>query len=116
MSILGSENVLVIEHEDTPTVVIRQEPEPKVVISSEGLQGPTGRGIVSVVKTGGTGAPGTYDTYTITYSDGSTSTFEIYNGADGDGASLAVHIADETPHPAYDDMISLVLQFENGLV
>lgn len=30
--------------------------------------------------------------------------------------SLAVHVADETPHPAYDDLPSLRLLFENGLI
>lgn len=31
-------------------------------------------------------------------------------------ALLAGHVDDTTPHPAYDDMPSLVLLFENGLV
>lgn len=42
-----------------------------------------GRGIVSIVRTSGTGAAGTTDTYTITYTDGTTSAFTVYNGADG---------------------------------
>jgi len=37
------------------------------------------------------------------------------NGASADGA-VALHIADTTPHPAYDDLPSMVLLFENGLV
>lgn len=44
-----------------------------------------GRGILSIAKTGGTGGPGTTDTYTITYSDSTTSTFTIVNGANGSG-------------------------------
>lgn len=36
-------------------------------------------------------------------------------GADGTAAVIE-HIADVTPHPAYDDLPSLTLQFENGLV
>lgn len=32
------------------------------------------------------------------------------------GALLTDHINDLTPHPAYDDIPSLVLVFENGLV
>lgn len=51
-----------------------------------GSQGDDGRGIVSVVRTSGTGAAGTTDTYTITYTDNTTSTFQVYNGADGSGA------------------------------
>lgn len=53
---------------------------------SQGDPGPTGVGIISIVKTSGTGAPGSTDTYTITLSDGSTATFSVYNGADGQGA------------------------------
>lgn len=48
-----------------------------------GPTGATGRGISTVVRTSGTGAPGTTDTYTITYSDATTSTFGVYNGANG---------------------------------
>lgn len=52
-----------------------------------GTAGKDGRGIVSVLRTGGSGAAGTVDTYTITYTDGTTSTFKVRNGADGaDGA------------------------------
>ncbi len=42
-----------------------------------------GRGIASIVRTSGTGASGTTDTYTITYTDNTTSTFGVYNGKDG---------------------------------
>lgn len=40
-------------------------------------------------------------------------------GRDGDaatGEALDGHIADTTPHPAYDDLPALTLIFENGLV
>ena len=43
-----------------------------------------GRGIVSTVRTAGTGLAGSTDTYTITYDDDTTSTFTVYNGQDGD--------------------------------
>lgn len=59
---------------------------PQGVQGPQGLTGANGRGIDSVVRTAGTGAPGTTDTYTITYSDATTSTFQVYNGADGNGA------------------------------
>lgn len=49
----------------------------------EGAQGKTGNGIKSINKTGGTGAAGTYDTYTITMADGSTFNFRVLNGANG---------------------------------
>ena len=50
------------------------------------LKGETGNGIVSISRTSGTGAPGTTDIYTILFTDGSTMTFNVYNGANGDGA------------------------------
>ena len=38
---------------------------------------------ISNISTSGTGAPGTSDTYTITFSDGNTLAITVYNGADG---------------------------------
>lgn len=45
------------------------------------LSGADGRGIESVVKTA---TAGRVDTYTITYTDGTTSTFDVTNGRDGE--------------------------------
>lgn len=42
-----------------------------------------GRGISSIVRTSGNGAAGTTDTYTITFTDASTTTFTVVNGANG---------------------------------
>ncbi len=53
---------------------------------SPGEDGAPGSSIASIERTGGTGAPGEVDTYTITLTDGSTSTFQVRNGADGEGA------------------------------
>lgn len=50
-----------------------------------GSTGADGRGIVSITRTEGDGAPGTIDTYTITYTDNTASTFTVYNGKDGRG-------------------------------
>ena len=50
-----------------------------------GPTGPMGASIQSIQRTGGTGSPGTTDTYTITMTDGSVSTFQVYNGANGTG-------------------------------
>ena len=61
-----------------------------------GATGATGRGISTVVRTSGTGAPGTTDTYTITYSDATTSTFGVYNGADGSGSGDMLRSAYDT--------------------
>lgn len=59
------------------------DPGPK---GAQGPAGPAGSSIQSIDRTAGTGAPGTTDTYTITLTDGSTTTFQVYNGADGNGA------------------------------
>ena len=50
-----------------------------------GAQGPKGNSIESIIKTSGNSSPGTTDTYTITLTDLSTSTFTVYNGASGTG-------------------------------
>ena len=47
------------------------------------VAGEDGRGIVSIVRTSGDGSAGTTDTYTITYTDNTTSSFNVYNGKDG---------------------------------
>ena len=52
-------------------------------IKAQGVKGDPGRGIVSIERTSGTGEAGTTDTYTITYTDDTTSTYEVYNGKDG---------------------------------
>lgn len=48
-----------------------------------GPTGPTGNGIVSITKTG---TSGLVDTYTILFTNGSTSTFTVTNGQDGQGS------------------------------
>ncbi len=52
---------------------------------SKGDTGATGNGVASISKTS---TEGLVDTYTITYTDGTTSTFTVTNGKDGkDGAT-----------------------------
>lgn len=41
---------------------------------------------------------------------------EISVGQESSEPLLLAHLADETPHPVYDDIPSLVLVFENGLI
>lgn len=62
----------------------------------DGVDGAAGRGITSIARTSGTGAAGTTDTYTITYTDATTSTFNVYNGADGSGSGDVVGPAGTT--------------------
>ncbi len=49
----------------------------------QGIQGEPGKDGVSVKSITKTSSEGNIDTYTITYSDGSTSTFSVTNGRDG---------------------------------
>lgn len=51
-----------------------------------GPQGAPGNGISGIALKSGTHAPGTSDVYTITLTDGTTFDFEVYNGANGQGA------------------------------
>ena len=48
--------------------------------SAEGIKGDTGNGISSIAKTN---TVGLVDTYTITFTNGETTTFTVTNGADG---------------------------------
>lgn len=57
-----------------------------------GATGATGNGIASIAKTS---ASGLVDTYTVTYTDGATTTFTVTNGEDGEGA-LVVDFEIET--------------------
>lgn len=50
------------------------------------LKGADGSSIQSIGLTSGTGAPGTTDTYTVTLTNGDTTTFQVYNGKDGSGS------------------------------
>lgn len=61
-------------------------PGPEGPIGDTGERGP---GITSIDRTSGNGAPGTTDTYTITFENGGSSTFEVYNGSDGGASSLS---------------------------
>ena len=59
---------------------------PQGAKGDKGSKGDRGVSISSIQRTAGNGAAGTTDTYTITLSDGSTSTFAVYNGRDGEGS------------------------------
>ena len=50
---------------------------------TNGTNGADGVSVTSIARTSGDGSAGTVDTYTITYSDGNTSTFTVTNGANG---------------------------------
>ena len=61
----------------------------------KGPQGETGNGIQSVTFTSSSigetaGMPGATDTYTITFTNGETTTFKVYNGQNGTSSSLTI--------------------------
>lgn len=66
-----------VEPLSTEVDVSNETDSPNFSIETNPIYGPAGRGITSIVKTG---TSGLVDTYTITYTDGTTSTFEITNG------------------------------------
>lgn len=53
---------------------------------AQGIQGAPGRGVQSVVLTSGDHSPGTVDTYTMYYTDGTSTQYMVRNGADGKDA------------------------------
>jgi hypothetical protein len=50
----------------------------------------SGKGVVSITRTSGNGTPGTVDTYTILYTDTSTNTFQVTNGASLDTVNAQI--------------------------
>ena len=60
-------------------------PGPQGEQGPAGQNGSNGRGISSIAKTSTSGLE---DTYTITYTDGSTSTYVVKNGANGQAAAI----------------------------
>ena len=80
-----------------------------------------GRGITSITRTGGNGAAGTVDTYTITYNDSTTSTFTVQNGANGRAVISITRTAGtgaagtkDTYTIAYSDSTTSTFQVTNG--
>lgn len=68
----------------------------------QGIQGETGVGIQKIERTSGTGAAGTVDTYTITLTNGNTTTFQVTNGADGEGSGDMLKIVYDKNNKATD--------------
>ncbi len=76
-------------------------------IKAEGPVGPQGTSITDIRRTGGTGAPGTTDIYTIALSDGTKAFFQVYNGMDGTGAGdMREDVYD--PQGRYTDIFAYV--------
>ena len=66
----------------------------------DGDPGDPGRGIKTIARTSGNGAAGTVDTYTITYTDNTTGTFQVRNGSNGTAATFAITGATELAYGA----------------
>lgn len=103
---------------DTGTKV-QGERGPQGEKGKTGEKGDTGTGIKSIERTAGNGAPGTIDTYTITYTDDSTSTYTVYNGKDGedgytpkkgvdyfDGTSVTVQSVSESTEDGGNNVVT----------
>lgn len=73
-----------------------------------GAKGDTGNGISSITKTGSSGL---VDTYTITFTDGTSTTFNVTNGKDGSGADIDVDSALSTTstNPVQNKVITSAL-------
>ena len=63
--------------------ILRVRDENGNVYAIPAIQGAAGNGIASIALKSGTHAPGTTDTYEITFTDGTTFDFLVYNGANG---------------------------------
>lgn len=80
---------------------------PRGKTGEQGIQGDIGISISSIKLTAGNHAPGTLDTYTITLSDGSTTTFQVYNGLNGEGTGdMLASVYD--PQGKYQDVFGYV--------
>ena len=67
--------------DENPVLNFVLQPGPTGATGQTGATGPTGNGIANITKTS---TSGLVDTYTITYTDGTTQTYEVTNGEDGE--------------------------------
>ncbi len=72
-----------VEQEDTAKLYINNGERWVFLADLSGVQGAPGVGISRIELTSGDHSPGTTDVYTIKMTDGTTSTFSVYNGVDG---------------------------------
>ena len=80
----------------------------------QGEQGENGNGIASISLKSGSHAPGTTDTYEITFTDGTTFDFLVYNGADGaDSGDMKASVYD--PQGKSQDIFAYVDNAVSGV-
>ena len=87
--------------------ILRVRDENGNVYAIPAIQGAAGNGIASIALKSGTHAPGTTDTYEITFTDGTTFDFLVYNGANGTGAGDML-AATYDPHGKAQDIFAYV--------
>lgn len=80
-------------------------------VSANGNKGDTGVGIVDIQKTG---KDGNKDIYTITMSDGNTSTFTVTNGVDGTAAEKGVGVSDISKTGSSDNVDTYLITMTDG--
>ena len=78
-------------------------------VKAQGPAGAAGRGIKSIARTSGNGSAGTVDTYTITYTDGTRSTYQVRNGANGKDGKTPVKGEDYFTEADKSEMVSAVI-------
>lgn len=66
------------------------------------------RGILAILRTAGDGTPGSLDTYTIYYSDETSTEYTVYNGKDGRGLVILGY------YDTYDALVAAVTEPEAG--
>lgn len=66
------------------------------------IKGDPGRGVLSVIRTEGDGSPGSTDVYTITFTDGGTTQFTVYNGRNG-GSDIPPEIIADIVKQYFED-------------
>lgn len=70
----------------------------------KGNTGATGNGIQSITLKEGSHLAGQYDTYLITFTDGTTEEFQVYNGKNGDGSGdMLVSVYDSNNNGIVDN-------------
>ena len=95
---VGATDLFVLEQNNTAKKLTGQTLENWLVSFADGHGG-----IHSLVKTSSSGTNPVIDTYTITYADQTTSTFQVKNGVKGDkGDSQYVHIKYSSAMPTKD--------------
>lgn len=81
--------------EDGTLIFAPSDSDMRPIGSVGNIKGADGKGIASIIRTSGNGEAGTIDTYTITYTDNTESTFSIYNGKDGEEGKSAYEYAQD---------------------